>query len=105
MAAILTVDQKVSFVVKLVDSAGNAARCDGPASVTVSNGTAEVVNVAADGLSGELSALVAGTGQVAVRVDADLGDGVRELIILGDYEVVAGEAVAGTVEFGAASPK
>jgi hypothetical protein len=39
-----------------------------------------------------------GQAQVTATCDADLGDGVRELITLCDIEVVGGEAVAGTIQ-------
>lgn len=86
------------FSVKLVDATGNPASCDGSGVVAVA-GDASVENVAADGLSGDLRVNGLGVGQVSVTVDADLGAGVRNLVIPGDFEGIAGEAVAGTIEF------
>ena len=46
-----------------------------------------------------------GTAQITATADADLGEGVRELITLLDVNVVAGEAVAGTISVvGSAQP-
>lgn len=42
-----------------------------------------------------------GSVQVSVRGDADLGDGVRELVVLDDAVVVAGDAVRGSLGYGA----
>jgi hypothetical protein len=39
-----------------------------------------------------------GQAQITATADADLGTGVRELVTLMDLTVVAGEAVAGTIE-------
>ena len=44
-----------------------------------------------------------GTAQVSATADADLGDGVVEVVALGSIEVIAGQAVAGTLDFGAPS--
>jgi hypothetical protein len=38
-----------------------------------------------------------GDVQVTATADADLGDGIREIITLLDLNVVSGEAVAGTI--------
>ncbi len=85
------------------DAAGNVATVDtrtSPGLVTVSDpALGAIENLSADGLEGDLRVLALGTGQVSITVDADLGDGVRALIALGDFEGVPGEAVVGTVEF------
>ena len=39
----------------------------------------------------------AGSAQVTVTADVDLGTGVKELITLFDVTIVAGQAVAGTI--------
>jgi hypothetical protein len=47
----------------------------------------------------------AGQIQVTATADADLGQGVKNLITVCDIEVVAGEAVAGTIQpLGAPQP-
>ena len=102
----ITVDQKIPFTIAFVDSAGNPARVDGPVAVETSDpAVATIENLAADGLSGEVIAQAVGTVQVRATGDADLGGGVRPVLLTGDVEVVSGEAVAGSISFGAAVPK
>lgn len=102
----ITIDQKIPFTIAFQDSAGNAARVDGPVTVEVSDPTlAEVVDLSADGLSGAIAGKAAGIVQVRASGDADLGAGVRPVLVTGDLEIVAGEAVVGTMTFGAAVPK
>lgn len=100
MGAIFKKGEKHPFTVKLVDKNGDPARFDGVATVVVDGTAGQASDVAADGLSGSVECVGLGKGQVQVTGDADLGDGVRPLTILGDFEVVAEEAVGGTVEFG-----
>lgn len=45
-----------------------------------------------------------GLGQVRLTVDADMGAGVRPVHVIGDFEVVAGEAVGGTIELQPEAP-
>lgn len=102
----ITIDQKIPFTIAFQDSAGNAARVDGPVTVETSDpAIATVTGLSADGLTGFVSAVAAGTVQVRASGDADLGAGVRPVLVTGDLEVVAGEAVVGTMAFGAAEPK
>ena len=39
-----------------------------------------------------------GRTQVSAKADADLGEGVRELLTICDIMIVAGEAVAGSIQ-------
>ena len=103
--ATLTIGQKVPFTAKYVDAAGNAAPVDGVATAQVDDAAkAEIVDLSADGLSGAVKALAIGHVQVQVTADADLGAGTRSLTIMGELDVIAGEAVAGTIDFGAPVP-
>ena len=101
MATLIPVGSTVSFSCRFVDSAGNPTNVDNndakPAEVQVA-GPGEVT-ANADGLGGTLKVTGIGVGQVSVRADADRGDGIRDLIVMGDFEGIAGEAIAGTVEF------
>ena len=106
MAAQLTIDQKIPFTLSFQDSLGNPARVDGiPSIVVLDPNVIVLVDLAADGLSGAVSAVAPGTAQVQVTADADLGAGIRTLSVIGDVEVLAGEAVVGAIAFGAAVPK
>jgi len=91
-----------NYSVVPVDSNGNVATVDTrtPAIHTVSDPTlAEIVSTAPDGLSGQVRALASGVVQVQCPIDADRGDGVREIIGLGDLEILAPEAVTVRVDF------
>lgn len=104
----LPVDHTVSMEVSYVDAAGNAAAVDGevawqssdPAIVTltVDDSDSSIVQVTPVGLAGQV--------QVTAIADADLGQGVKNLVTVCDINVVAGEAVAGTIQpVGDAQPK
>lgn len=91
---ILTPTQQSNLSVEYVDANGNLALVDGDPVWSVSDPTvAEIVpgptpfevTVRATG--------VTGTTQVSVIADADLGDGLNELIEVLDVTVGAGEAV------------
>lgn len=99
MAYTLPVDHKVEVKVEYVDSKGNPAQVEG--NPRWESGNASVITVAAD-TSDPFKAVITpvgpvATGQVRVTADADLGQGVKEIITLLDVAVVAGEAVAGTI--------
>lgn len=106
MATLITVDQQINGSVAFTDRNGNPAVVDGVPAWSSSDPAVLAVTPADDGMS----ALVVpvgplGTAQVSVRADADLGEGVREIIGTADVEVVAGEAVAAVVTFGAPEPR
>ena len=101
MAYTLPDGNQVQVKISYVDAQGNPARVDGDvawsssdtniATVTVNSGDSSlaVVAAAAGGTIGQV--------QITATADADLGSGTRELITMMDVEVVAGEAVAGTI--------
>jgi hypothetical protein len=99
MAYKLPNDKVIGVQVAYVDSKGNPATVDGD--VTWDTSDQNIATVRTD--SGDSTqAVVTPTGQVGqVQVtctaDADLGEGVREIITTMDVEIVAGEAVAGTI--------
>jgi hypothetical protein len=94
----LPMDHLVRMKVSYVDAAGNPAEIDDEvewavsdeaiATIEVDPQDSSVVTVTPEGL---------GIAQVTATVDADLGDGVRELITIADIEIVAGEAMAGSI--------
>jgi hypothetical protein len=104
----LMVDHFVKMQVSYVDAAGNPAVVDGPvswassdasiATVTVDAADSSIVTVTPAGDLGQV--------QVTATADADLGSGVRNLNTIADIAVLAGEAVAGTIQpVGAPQPK
>lgn len=96
----LPVEYSVLLQVAYVDAKGNPAKVDGDVSWTSSDASMIAIKVdPADSTVCRIWAVgTAGQAQVTASADADLGDGVRELITLCDIEVVAGEAVAGTIQ-------
>jgi hypothetical protein len=95
----LPVDNLVNMQVGYVDSAGNPAKVDGD--VEWASSDEALVTVEVDAQDSTIVRVIPagklGQVQVTATADADLGDGVRQLITTCDIDVVAGEAVAGTV--------
>jgi hypothetical protein len=97
---------KVLASVAIKDIAGNPAQVDGPLAWSVSDPSVITLEVSNDGLSAFVIAQgPLGTSQVSVEGDADLGEGVRPITVIGDIEVRASEAVSLEMTFGAAEPK
>jgi hypothetical protein len=99
MAYKLPNDKIIAVQVAYVDSRGNPAQVDGDVSWDTSDSNLATVETNA-GDSTQATVTPGGTvGQVQVTctADADLGAGVREIITTMDVDIVAGEAVAGTI--------
>jgi hypothetical protein len=99
MAYTLPVNNLIVVQVAYVDVAGNPAKVDGDVAWASNNdAVATAVVDPGDSTMCTVSAVgPIGTAQVTATADADLGDGVRELVTLLDLTVIAGEAVAGTI--------
>jgi len=101
MAYTLPDGNKVEVKIEYVDSQGNAAAVDGDVEWSSSN--TDIVTVEVDPDDPQKATVAAteggtiGQAQIIATADADLGAGVREIITTMDVEVVAGEAVAGTI--------
>jgi len=95
----LPVDHQVHMQVKYFDSAGNPAVIDGD--VIWESSDEDIATVTADASDSTMCLVrpVSQIGQVQIKAkaDADLGSGLRVLITTADIEVVAGEAVVGTI--------
>jgi hypothetical protein len=96
----LPADHAVVMQVSYVDAGGNPAAVDGP--VTWQTSDAAIVALAVDQVDSTTVKVTpvgpAGQVQITATADADLGAGVKTLITPCDIEVVAGEAVAGTIQ-------
>jgi hypothetical protein len=99
MAYTLPVDHVVKVHVAYVDSHGNPAGVDSEVSWASSDETiARVVVDETDSANASVEAQAKlGQAQITATADADIGEGVRELVTLMDVSVIAGEAVAGTI--------
>lgn len=96
---VVTLNAAASFT----DAKGNAAKVDGAPVWSLDGDPIGAVTAAADGLSATIALNGSlGTAQLAVKADADLGGGQRELALTADIEIVAGEAVAGSINVTAA---
>jgi hypothetical protein len=99
MAYTLPNDMKVQVQISYVDAKGNPAQVDGP--VVWSSSNEAVLTVAVDDVDSTLAwVLPADTlsqAQVVATADADLGEGVKQIITTMDVTVVAGAAVSGTI--------
>lgn len=93
--------QKCALALELKSAAGNPATPDGVPVWEVSDANVLEIQPAADGLSATVVAKgPVGNAQVTVKVDADLGAGVREITGILDVEVLAGEATVVLVAAG-----
>jgi hypothetical protein len=98
MAYVLPDGKQVGVTISYTDAEGHPTNVDGAVHWESSNPNVVDVFTATDGAtSATVRAKDLGTCQVVARADADMGDGVREIITTFDVEVVAGEAVAGTI--------
>jgi hypothetical protein len=98
MAYTLPAGKLIALEISYIDGFGNPAVVDGVVAWESSNPDLVPVEPDPDGKLCTVSAPGAvGTAQVKATGDADLGGGVREIITLFDIQVVAGEAVAGTI--------
>jgi hypothetical protein len=100
MAYTLPAGKQVKLQVAYVDASGNPATVDGEVQWTSSNDDIAVVWSDAKNTTQALISAgeQVGQAQITATVDADLGDGVRELVTMMDITVIGGEAVAGTIE-------
>lgn len=98
MAYTLPDGMQVALKIAYEDAEGNAAKVDGAVEWSSANeDIAHVIVEGSDGLDVTLLGLKVGTTQITATADADLGDGTRSLITTLDVDVVAGEAVAGSI--------
>lgn len=90
---IISADQELDLELAISDSFGNQATVDGTPTWTSGDDAIVALTVAEDGFSAVASAVgPVGTAQVSVRADADVGEGLREIVAVLDIEVIGGEA-------------
>jgi hypothetical protein len=97
----LTDTQKATLRIEPRNAKGNLAPVDGVPEWASSDPNVASVTPSADGLACVVKAGQAGSAQVTVTVDADLGDGIRALSGSIDVNVSAGEAVTIAIVAGA----
>jgi hypothetical protein len=98
----LTDEQQCDLAINPVTAHGHAAAIDGLP--TWASSDSAVVEVVANGDDPKRARAIAkglGTAQVSVTADADMGDGVRQIVSTLDIQVVAAEAVSLGISAGA----
>ena len=94
-AMILKDNQQVSLAIQPVDAKGKPAQVDGKPAWESSDPSIVSVTPSDDGLSAVAAAgQNLGHAQISVKADADLGEGVRLITGVLEFDVVAGEAVS-----------
>lgn len=90
---IISADQELDLELVISDQYGNSATVDGLPTWTSGEDSIVALVPSGDGFRAVASAVgPVGTAQVSVRADADLGEGLREIVAVLDIEVVGGEA-------------
>ena len=95
----LPIDHTVKMQVSYTDSAGNPATVDGDVEWFPAN--PEIAKIEVDESDSTICKVIPvkpGRTQVSAKADADLGEGVKELLTVCDIMIVAGEAVAGSIQ-------
>lgn len=98
--SLLPDDKSVRATVTFVDSKSNPAKVDGKP--VWGTDREDLVNLTPDdsGFTCQIDPEgPLGVAQITCTADADLGEGVIEVKLLGSLEVIAGTAVGGKIEF------
>ena len=92
-------DKQVTLKVEFQDAKGQHATIDGdPAWSSSDTNFVQVSATPGNPYLANLSAVgPPGSAQVVVKADAELDDGVREIVCTMDVEVIGGEAVVGVI--------
>jgi hypothetical protein len=97
----LKLNQSLPLSVKIMDKDGNVAKVDGLPSWALTDASLGSLEVSADGYSAMFKPSgVLGALKVQVKADADLGEGVKEILGELDVEMVAGEATTVVISAG-----
>lgn len=96
----LTDTQQCDVSVKALNRKGNPAPVQNPVWSSSDSTVATVTQDAVDGLKAKVVAGAAGTTQINVSADADMGDGVKPISAVLDVTVVGGQAVTFAVTTG-----
>jgi hypothetical protein len=103
----LSIDQKVTVELAITDRNGNPATVDGTPEWDATPADLVTIEPAADGRSAVItSGDISGDAVlITVRTDADLGDGVRELVGTLEINLTGGEAQFISLTAGEPQPK
>jgi len=90
----------IPSVLDLRNKAGEPVTPDTPPVWTLGDPSIASITVASDGMSAVFAPLAVGITTVNVTVDAEIGEGVTEMLLSGELEVTAGDIATGEVTFG-----
>jgi hypothetical protein len=97
--------QLLGCTISYVDAAGNAALVDGDPVWATDRPDLLSLVPAEGGMGCDIIPVgPLGSAQITVTADADLGEGMKEILTLGTIECVAGEAVGGVINFPEPTP-
>ena len=89
-----------SLSIAWIDAAGNPATVDGPTAWESSDEAVVTLEASADSLTATVTSVgPVGPVQVQATADADMGSGIKTITAICDINVIAGEAVGGTITF------
>ena len=103
----LKLDQQATVTLAITTGTGKPAKVDGIPVWEASDAAAFLVQAAADGMSGIVAAADAAgvAGLLTVRADADLGEGIREIVGTLEVRILSDEAEFMTLTAGTPEPK
>lgn len=97
----LSVSKKLPVSLSIKDKFGNAAQVDGAPSWSLSDPSLGALSVGADGMSAEFTPSGSvGSLKIQVKADADLGEGIKELLGELPIDLLSGEATAMDIKVG-----
>lgn len=100
------VTQQFPITLTFQDAAGNPAQIQGVPEWTNNNTNVLSMEVAADGMSAVVSAVgPAGSGQISVKADSNLGEGITEITGVLDVEALPGDATVITLNTGSVTDR
>lgn len=102
----MVADQQLPLSIAIKDKNGNAAKVDGAPVWALTDETLGRLDVAEGGMSAVfVAAGLAGALKIQVKVDADLGEGVKEILGELDVDILGLEAVVVEIIAGEAQPQ
>lgn len=97
MAINITTDEEAEVKVSFTSLSGNPARVDGAPLWSSSESSVATVMASADGMSAVVTSVDEGEAELVLKADADLGEGIEELMI--STTVLVRAAKAGVAAF------
>lgn len=97
---VLKNSQKLPLSIEIVDAKGNAARVDGAPTWSLTDNALGALDVTGDGMGAVFTPAGVGSLKIQVHADADLGEGITDLLGELDIEIIGGQAVSIAIKAG-----